>query len=99
MHKKSLIERKNIYCANCSHCIAFKKPIAKGKYYVMRVKCEMGIWRKRSNEEKVYKYFTILKRKMKSCPYYDPMGEEEGFIKELKKSLPVHDEIFVCETT
>ena len=98
MYKDDSIKRKNIYCANCSHCIVFKKPIAKGKYYVMRVKCEMGMWRKRSNEEKVYKYFTILKRKMKKCPNYDPMGEEDGFIQELKKSLPVQDIIYVYET-
>ena len=92
-------KNREIYCANCSHCIVFKKAIAKGKYYVLRVRCDMGMWRKRSsNEEKVYKYYTILKRKVKECPYYDPMGEEENFIKDLKKSLPVQDIIYAYES-
>ena len=59
----------------------------------------MGMWKKRySNEEKFYKYYTILKRRVKECPYYDPMGEEEGYIKDLKKSLPVQDIVYAYDS-
>ncbi len=95
---KKNIDKNNIYCANCSHCIVFKKPIAHGRRYVLRVRCDAGMWKKRSGEEKVYKYFTILRRRRDSCKFYDPMGDEESFIKELKKSLPVHDEIYSYDT-
>lgn len=54
----------------------------------------MGIWKKRSGEEKFYKYFTIIRRTYKGCSHYDPMGNEKAFIKELRKSLPVKDEIY-----
>jgi hypothetical protein len=54
----------------------------------------MGIWKKRSGEEKIYKYFTIIRRTKLECSHYDPMGDEKSFIKELRKSLPVKDEIY-----
>ncbi len=95
--KENKIENK-IYCANCSHCIVFKKPIAKGRRYVLRVRCNAGMWRKRSGEEKIYKYFTILRRKREACQFYDPMGDEKTFIKELKKNLPVEDKIYNYDT-
>jgi len=54
----------------------------------------MGMWKKRSGGEKIYKYFTIVRRTMVSCKYYDAMGDEKTFIKELRKSLPIKDEIY-----
>jgi hypothetical protein len=54
----------------------------------------MGMWKKRSGGEKIYKYFTIVRRTMESCKYYDTMGDEKTFIKELRKSLPIKDEIY-----
>lgn len=93
------MKEKKKYCANCSHCIVFKKPIAKGRYYVLRVRCDMGMWKKRlSKEEKIYKYYTLLKRTVDNCLYYDPMGEEESFIKDLKKTLPVQDIVYAYES-
>ncbi len=83
-----------IYCANCSHCVVLKQVIEGTDNYVLRVRCSCGIWKKKSGEEKVYKYFSIIRRSYSSCPQYDPMGEEESFIKELKKTLPVKDEIY-----
>jgi hypothetical protein len=83
-----------IYCANCSHCVVFKQPVGQMGSYVLRVRCSKGMWRKRSGEEKVYKYFTIIRRTQNMCSFYDPMGEEKAFIKELRKSLPVKDEIY-----
>jgi hypothetical protein len=54
----------------------------------------MGLWKKRSGEEKVYKYFSIIRRTPDQCKLYDHMGEEKSYIKELRKSLPVKDEIY-----
>jgi len=28
------------------------------------------------------------------CPQYEPMGDAEVFLKELKKNLPIKDEIY-----
>jgi hypothetical protein len=53
------------------------------------------MWKKKSGEEKVYKYFTLVRRTMGSCELYDAMGEEKEYIKELRKSLPIKDEIYM----
>ena len=87
-------EIPKVYCANCAHCTVFKKKIAGIGSYVLRVRCSKGMWKKRSGEEKIHKYFTIIRRTQTACPYYDPMGDEKAFIKELRKSLPVKDEIY-----
>ena len=87
-------EQKKIYCANCSHCVVFKQSIEGARTYVLRVRCSMGQWKKRSGEEKVYKYFSLLRRTAEGCAHYDPMGEEAAYIKDLKKTLPVKDEIY-----
>jgi len=72
----------------------FQQGIEDTNKYVLRVRCSSGMWKKKSGEEKVHKYFSIIRRSYSSCPQYDPMGEEESFIKELKKTLPVKDEIY-----
>ena len=87
-------EQKKIYCANCSHCMVFKQLIEGAQTYVLRIRCSMGQWKKRSGEEKVYKYFSLLRRTATGCFFYDPMGEEDAYIKDLKKTLPVKDEIY-----
>jgi hypothetical protein len=87
-------EDKRIYCANCAHCVVFKQLIEDAEAYVLRVRCSMGIWKKKSGEEKVYKYFSIARRTIVECDHYDPMGDEKSFIKELRKNLPVKDEIY-----
>ena len=83
-----------IHCANCAHCVVFKQLIEDAEAYVLRVRCSMGVWRKKSGEEKVYKYFSIARRTVNECAHYDPMGDEKSFIKELRKNLPVKDEIY-----
>ena len=87
-------QKEKIYCANCSHCVVFKRPIEGAKTYVLRVRCSMGQWKKRSGEEKIYKYFSLLRRTLERCSCYDPMGEEVEFLRDLRKSLPVKDEIY-----
>jgi hypothetical protein len=83
-----------IYCANCAHCVVFKLPIENTKAYVLRVRCSKGVWKKKSGDEKIYKYFSIVRRIMDTCEFYDAMGDEHSFLKELKRSLPIKDEIY-----
>ena len=82
-----------IYCANCVHCKVVRVPIGNGEYQ-LRVRCDAGMWRKKLGEEKVYKYFTVARRSREKCSAYEPMGEPKEFLKELRKTLPIKDEIY-----
>jgi hypothetical protein len=42
----------------------------------------------------VYKYFTVARRTTDTCPMYEPMGDAREYLKELKKNLPIKDEIY-----
>ncbi|MBN1837286.1 MAG: hypothetical protein JW820_15635 [Spirochaetales bacterium] len=83
-----------IYCANCTHCKLVRVAAGNGSQYYLRVRCEAGRWRKKLGEEKVYKYFTVARRTTETCPDYEPMGDAREFLKELKKNLPIKDEIY-----
>ncbi len=83
-----------IYCANCIHCKLFRSPVGSADQYGLRVRCEAGKWKKKLGEEKVYKYFTVIRRTLDECAAYVPMGEVETFLKELRKSLPIKDELY-----
>jgi len=83
-----------VYCANCVNCKLIKIPMGNGDQYGLRVRCAAGKWRKKLGEEKVYKYFTVIRRTVDQCDAYEPMGDVEIFLKELKKSLPIKDEIY-----
>jgi hypothetical protein len=83
-----------VYCANCIHCKLVKVPMGESSQYGLRVRCAAGKWKKKLGEEKVYKYFTVTRRVVESCDKYVPMGETEVFLKELKKNLPIKDEIY-----
>ncbi len=83
-----------IYCANCNHCKVVPAPVGNGSQYTLRVKCDAGLWKKKLGEEKIYKYFTVARRALNGCPSYDEMGDAREFIKELKKSLPINDEVY-----
>jgi len=85
-----------IYCANCVHCKLIKIPRGEGGQYGLRVRCEAGKWRKKLGDEKVYKYFTVVRRTLDQCESYEPMGDAEVFLKELKKNLPIKDEIYTA---
>ena len=88
-----------IYCANCIHCKLFRSPVGSDNQYGLRVRCEAGKWKKKLGEEKVYKYFTVIRRTLDECDAYVPMGEVETFLKELRKSLPIKDELFTPAAT
>lgn len=82
-----------IYCANCVHCKLVRE--AQGmKQYSLRVRCDAGKWRKKLGDEKIYKYFTVARRSLDECDAYEPMGDPREFIRDLKKTLPIKDEIY-----
>lgn len=85
---------KKIYCANCEHCKLVRNPQGDGSQYQLRVRCDAGKWRKKLGGEKYYKYFTVGRRSIEECDRYEPMGEEKDFIRELKKTLPIKDEVY-----
>ncbi len=83
-----------VYCANCIHCKLIRSPVGSQSQFNLRVRCDAGKWKKKLGEEKVYKYFTVIRRTVEQCGTYEPMGEVETFLKELKKNLPIKDEIY-----
>lgn len=85
---------EKIYCANCVHCKLIRTKTGAGSQYCLRVRCDAGMWKKKLGEEKVYKYFTVARRSPESCECYEPMGDPKEYIKELKKTLPIKDEVY-----
>jgi hypothetical protein len=106
MNKESLVDSREfdpfddafsadkVYCANCIHCKLIKKPQGDGNQYSLRVRCDAGKWKKKLGEEKVYKYFTVIRRTVDQCRSYVPMGDVVVFLKELRRNLPIKDEIY-----
>ena len=88
------ISLDKIYCANCIHCKLVKIAVGDGTQYYLRVRCDAGKWKKKLGEEKFYKYFTVARRSLDSCEQYEPMGDLKDFLRDLKKSLPIKDEIY-----
>ena len=86
-----------IYCANCVHCKLVRLAAGNGSQYYLRVRCDAGKWRKKLGEEKIYKFFTVSRRRVDECDTYEPMGEAADFLQELKKTLPIKDEIYSYE--
>jgi hypothetical protein len=83
-----------IYCANCIHCKLVKHPLGGASQYQLRVRCDAGKWKKKLGEEKIYKYFTVIRRTLDACDTYEPMGDVEIFLKELRRNLPIRDELY-----
>ena len=92
--KRLLKDRERVYCANCTHCKLVRTPVGNGSQYYLRVRCDAGLWKKKLGEEKVYKYFTVARRTLDGCEHYEPMGDAREYLKELKKNLPIKDEIY-----
>jgi len=84
-----------IYCANCIHCKLVPSSPDGDERYFLRVRCAAGKWRKKLGEEKVYKYCTVARRSIDSCDAYVEMGDTKEYLRDLKKSLPVKDELYV----
>ena len=86
-----------VYCANCINCKLVRVAAGNGSQYYLRVRCIAGKWRKKLGEEKIYKFFTVSRRRVDECDTYEPMGEAADFLQELKKTLPIKDEIYSYE--
>jgi len=84
-----------IYCANCKHCKLIRSSTGNNDQYQLRVRCDAGKWKKKLGEEKFYKYFTVARRSTEDCDLYEPMGDTKTFLKELKKTLPIKDEVYM----
>ncbi len=87
-------KKEKIYCANCANCVLIKERTGINNQYVLRIRCQEKKWKKKLGEEKLYKYFTVARRTMETCEKYDAMGELKSFLKDLRKSLPIKDEIY-----
>ncbi|MBX7058254.1 MAG: hypothetical protein K1X75_09310 [Leptospirales bacterium] len=85
---------EKVYCANCAQCIVVRQYEAEHDKYILRVRCNKKKWSKRSGEEKLYKYFTVARRMQPNCEDYQEMGDLLPYIKNLKKELPIKDEIY-----
>jgi len=85
-----------VYCANCTNCVLIKVSAGSNNedQYVLRVKCLSRKWKKKLGEEKIYKFFTVARRTVDTCDNYDPMGDLKTFLKDLRKSLPIKDEVY-----
>lgn len=88
------MSKEKIFCSNCMQCIVIRQYESEPDRYVLRVKCIKKMWSKRSGEEKLYKYFTVARRIMDECEYYEECGELFPYIKNLRKELPIKDEIY-----
>jgi hypothetical protein len=53
--------------------------------------CAKKKWRKRTGEEKIYKYFTVGSRVMEECSEYSKMGNLQPYAKNFLKELPIKD--------
>jgi hypothetical protein len=90
----SIAEEDRAYCANCIHCKVVRDFIDEGVKYQLRVRCDAGKWKKKLGDEKYHKYFTVARRSIECCDSYEPMGDCKEFLRELRKSLPLKDEIY-----
>ena len=86
--------REKTFCANCLNCVVIRQYESEPEKYVLRVKCLKKKWMKRSGEEKLYKYFTVARRVMEDCEHYIEGGDLFPYIKNLRKELPIKDEVY-----
>jgi hypothetical protein len=84
-----------IYCANCIHCKLIPSKPEGDNRYVLRIRCAAGKWKKKLGQEKMYKYCTITRRYLDKCDTYEEMGDTREFIRDLRKTLPNKDELYV----
>jgi hypothetical protein len=84
-----------IFCANCLHCKLVTEREDDGTQYRLRVRCDAGKWKRKSGEEKFYKYSTVIRRRLEVCDCYEPMGDLSEYLRELKRTLPVKDETYL----
>ncbi|MFC1504203.1 hypothetical protein ACFL6D_02175 [Spirochaetota bacterium] len=90
-----MLNDDKIYCANCKNCVIIQNSALVKNQYVLRVNCIENKWKKKMGEQKLYKYFTVARRTVDKCDKYIEMGpSEKEYIKELRKNLPIKDEVY-----
>ncbi|MBO8457489.1 MAG: hypothetical protein IAA81_04585 [Spirochaetes bacterium] len=89
-----VLDTGKIYCANCINCKLVPAPADSSGQFYLRVRCTAGKWKKKLGEEKLYKYCTVSRRSIDYCDSYEDMGESQEFMRELRRSLPVKDELY-----
>lgn len=94
-HELESHETASVFCANCLHCKLVTEREPDDKQYRLRVRCDAGKWRRKSGDEKFYKYSTVIRRRLEQCDCYEPMGDLSEFLRELKRTLPVKDETYL----
>ena len=94
MSEIEALKSDRIYCANCANCKLLRVTAGNGSQYNLRVRCNAGKWKKKLGEEKFYKYFTVARRSLENCDTYEPMGDIAEYLRDLKKDLPIKDEIY-----
>lgn len=82
------LSAEKLYCANCIHCKLIKVPNGDGCNYNLRVRCDAGKWRKKLGEEKVYKYFTVIRRTVEQCGDYVPWETRSRFSRSCGRTSP-----------
>jgi hypothetical protein len=92
------MSNEKIFCANCSNCLVVSQSDNGSDRYSLRVKCSKKQWNKKSGEEKFHKYFTAARRTMDECEYYEETGDLFPYIKNLRKELPIKDELYSPST-
>lgn len=92
--KEAAKQPSKIYCANCIHCKLVPAPAETLGQFYLRVRCDAGKWVKKLGGEKQYKYFTVTRRSIDFCDKYEPMGDCDTFISDLRKNLPIRDEVY-----
>ena len=70
--------------------------ILKERDFIKQVVFEDELYKK-LGEEKMYKYFTVARRTVEKCDDYKEMGDLRSFLKTLRKSLPVRDEVYTIK--
>ncbi len=88
------MSKEKLFCSNCTNCVVVRQYESEPERYVLRVRCLEKKWVKRSGEEKLYKYFTVARRVAYDCLSYTESGDPFPYIKNLRKELPIKDEIF-----
>ncbi len=90
------MESTKVHCANCQNCKIVVNDERDARR--LRVRCAAGMWLTRGGSEKYYKYFTVARREQEACAHYNPMGDPEEYLRDLKRNLPIQDELYDPKT-
>ena len=88
-----------VRCADCLHCKVFKRHARSGRY-VLRLRCAKGKWTKgkKNPVEQTPPLHTLMRRRVKSCVYYESLSEDEAdreqYLAALQEDLPCEQYVY-----